>query len=246
MHDRYSGAGAEYLHYRPVYPEKLFRYLAGSCRRREKAWDVATGNGQAAFGLAKHFSQIYATDPSPSQLQNAMARDNIHYQTAAENHPELKKRSLDLICVAQAAHYLDLEVFYKEVNRVLKKYGVLACWNYGLPHIDPEIDECVTDFCTNFLNSSWDSKRRKLELNFRTLEFPLRESVTPRFEINTEWSLEHFMGFLGSMSATRKWRQQKQEAPLLHIEENLIALWGGFEKTRIVVFPLVIKMGVLT
>ena len=85
-----------------------------------------------------------------------------------------------------------------------------------------------------------------LELNFRTLEFPLRESVTPRFEIKTEWSLEHFMGFLGSMSATRKWRQQKQEDPLLNIEEKLIALWGGFEKTRSVVFQLVMKMGVLT
>ena len=246
MHDNYSGAGSEYLHYRPVYPEKLFRYLAGTCRRREKAWDVATGNGQAAFGLAKHFSQVYATDFSPSQLQNAMARDNIQYQTAAENHPELKKRSLDLICVAQAVHYLDLEVFYKEVNRVLKKYGVLACWNYGLPHIDPKIDACFTDFFNNFLNSSWDSKRRILELNFRTLEFPLREGLTPRFEIKTEWSLEHFTGFLGTMSAIRKWRQQKQEDPLLNIEEKLIELWGGVGKTRSVVFPLVMKMGVLT
>ena len=54
------------------------------------------------------------------------------------------------------------------------------------------------------------------------------------------------MGFLGSMSATRKWRQQKLEDPLLNIEEKLIALWGGVEKTRSVVFPLVMKMGVLT
>ena len=246
VHDSYSEAGTLYRDFRPAYPEKLFRYLAGSCRRKEKAWDVATGNGQAAQGLAKYFKLVHATDPSPSQLKQAIPRENIEYRTAAENHPELRKRSIDLICVAQGVHYLNLEKFYQEVNRVLKKYGVLACWNYGLPSVEKGVDECINEFCNNILHSSWDAKRRKLEMNFRSLEFPLKESVTPRFEISTEWSLEHYLGFLKSMSAVRKYRQQAKQDPLLTLEEKLKSLWGNKEVKRNVVFPLFTKMGILT
>ena len=246
VHDSYSEAGTLYRDFRPAYPEKLFRYLAGSCRRKEKAWDVATGNGQAAQGLAKYFKLVHATDPSPSQLKHAISKENIEYRTAAENHPELKKRSIDLICVAQGVHYLNLEKFYQEVNRVLKKYGVLACWNYGLPSVEKGVDECINEFCNNILHSSWDAKRRKLEMNFRSLEFPLKESVTPRFEIRTEWSLEHYLGFLKSMSAVRKYRQQAKQDPLLALEEKLKSLWGNKEEKRNVVFPLFTKMGILT
>ena len=246
IHDDFSVSSPEYLKYRPLYPEKLFRYLSGACRRREKAWDVVTGNGQVAFGIAKYFSQVFATDPRPSILQNPKVRDNITYQTGSEKHPELGEKSLDLICVAQATHHLDLDVFYIEVNRVLKRYGVLACWNYGLPRVDPKLDECVKDFITHVLDPSWDSKRRRLELNFRSLDFPFREMITPRFQITLDWNLEYFLGFLGSISTIRKWKQSKQQDALLFVEEKLKVLWGGDGNTRRVVFPLVMKMGIST
>ena len=83
-------------------------------------------------------------------------------------------------------------------------------------------------------------------MNFRSLEFPFRESVTPRFEIRTEWSLEHYLGFLKSMSAVRKYRQQAKQDPLLTLEEKLKYLWGNKEEKRNVVFPLSTKMGILT
>ena len=78
VHDSYSEAGSLYRDFRPAYPEKLFRYLAGSCRRKEKAWDVATGNGQAAQGLAKYFKLVHATDPSPSQLKTQFPEKTLN------------------------------------------------------------------------------------------------------------------------------------------------------------------------
>jgi len=83
-------------------------------------------------------------------------------------------------------------------------------------------------------------------MNFKSLEFPLRESVTPRFEISTEWSLDHYLGFLKSMLAVRKYRQQAKQDPLLTLEEKLKSLWGKKEEKRNVVFPLFTKMGILT
>ena len=84
VHDSYSEAGTLYRDFRPAYPEKLFRYLAGSCRRKEKAWDVATGNGQAAQGLAKYFKLVHATDPSPSQLKQAISRERPRFLSKAK------------------------------------------------------------------------------------------------------------------------------------------------------------------
>ena len=39
--------------------------------------------------------------------------------------------SVDLVLVAQAAHWFDLPAFYAEVARVLRPGGVLAVWSSG-------------------------------------------------------------------------------------------------------------------
>ena len=53
--DHFSGHAVEYAKFRPHYPDELFEYLALISPRHELAWDCATGNGQAAVGLARHF-----------------------------------------------------------------------------------------------------------------------------------------------------------------------------------------------
>ena len=67
--DNFSSQSANYVAYRPSYPEKLFRFLAGECPQCKLAWDAGTGNGQAAQKLSLHFEEVYAcllyTSPSP-------------------------------------------------------------------------------------------------------------------------------------------------------------------------------------
>lgn len=46
---------------------------------------------------------------------------------------DLDNETVDLITVGQALHWLDVSKFYKEVERVLKKKGILAVYGYGLP-----------------------------------------------------------------------------------------------------------------
>ena len=67
--DHFSGHAVEYAKFRPHYPDELFEYLALISPRHELAWDCATGNGQAAVGLARHFDSVIATDASAQQLQ---------------------------------------------------------------------------------------------------------------------------------------------------------------------------------
>src|SRR5437773_9814704 len=67
--DHCSGHAVEYAKFRPHYPDELFEDLALISPRHELAWDCATGNGQAAAGLARHFDRVIEPMPARSKLR---------------------------------------------------------------------------------------------------------------------------------------------------------------------------------
>ena len=69
--DHFSALARDYASYRPRYPATLFADLARAAPGRERAWDCATGSGQAAGGLAAHFREVVATDASAAQIAEA-------------------------------------------------------------------------------------------------------------------------------------------------------------------------------
>lgn len=56
--------GDAYARFRPGSPPALFDWIAARAPARAAAWDVGTGSGQAAAGLAERFEQVFATDVS--------------------------------------------------------------------------------------------------------------------------------------------------------------------------------------
>src|SRR5256885_9835685 len=87
---------------RPTYPDALFARLAALAPGTSRAWDCATGNGQAAIGLARWFDRVDATDASADQIANAMTHERIRYAVAPSEASGLADSSIDLVCVAQA------------------------------------------------------------------------------------------------------------------------------------------------
>jgi hypothetical protein len=110
--DHFSGVANAYARHRPGYPEACFAHLAGIAPGRDLAWDCATGTGQAARGLAGHFARVVATDASASQIAKAPPGDNLDYRVATAEDSGLADASVDVLCVAQAAHWFDLPRFY--------------------------------------------------------------------------------------------------------------------------------------
>ena len=86
--DNFTSQSTNYAAYRPGYPENLFRFLAGECRKCNLAWDVGTGNGQAAQKLALHFERY--TQPMQVQLRFLMLypsqTSNMRFQTNRHQH----------------------------------------------------------------------------------------------------------------------------------------------------------------
>ena len=110
--DHFAAVAAAYADFRPRYPAALLAWLAEHAPARTLAWDCATGSGQAALDLAPHFARVIATDASAAQIATAPAHPGVEYRLAPAEASGLADASIDLITVAQALHWFDLERFY--------------------------------------------------------------------------------------------------------------------------------------
>jgi len=241
--DYFSSQADQYAINRPKYPEKLYRYLIGECRGRKLAWDVGTGNGQAANGLSRFFEKVYATDASSSQILNAIPKSNITYAVANEQAPALKRQSVDLITVAQSLHWFDIEVFFAEASRVLKRYGLVACWSYNLFRIDKEVDSEIDNIYGKILDGYWGPERRLVETRYRTLSFPFRELRAPRFEIKLEWNFGKMLGYLRSWSAVKNYKKRVGHDPISQEKDRLKSAWGDPEEIKELKWPISMRVG---
>lgn len=240
--DHFSRQASEYAKFRPRYPEELFRWLGSVASARKSAWDCATGNGQAAVELAKVFDRVIATDASEEQLARAEANARVEYRVASAEQSRLDPQSVDLVTVAQALHWFDLNRFYAEVRRVLKPGGVFAAWAYKLATVEPAIDVVVNRYYSDVVGKYWPAERVLVE-KFEELPFAFEEIGVPQFEMVAEWTVERLLGYLRTWSATQRFRAAEKRDPLEEIEGELRAAWG--EDVRQVIWPLTVKAGKL-
>ena len=253
--DLFSSNSKEYASSRPTYPRSLFEFLVGLVRYRNLAWDCATGNGQAAVFLSEHFEQVIASDASKEQIENAQPRDNIRYEVFPAEKTTLVDNSVDLITIAQALHWFDLDEFYKEVKRVLRKddnggdtngSGVIAAWAYGLHSISTEIDDITHLLYEDILGSYWPKERKIVENRYQDISFPFQEIDMPVFQIELDWTLSELIGYLYTWSSVQKFIKKNNSDPIKQIYDDLAAAWGDkntWHKRRRVVWPIYIRVG---
>jgi SAM-dependent methyltransferase len=241
--DHFSDRALEYAQRRPDYPPALFAALAHLAPGRGLAWDAGTGNGQAARGLAAYFHRVVATDASRSQLAQAPAHERVAYVQAAEDGSGLQDGSVDLVTVAQAAHWFDLDRFYTEVGRVLRPAGVLALWGYGICQIAPAIDSIVQFFYKQVVGQWWPPERHHVEERYRLLDFPLPETPFPAVTMVHSWTLTEFLGYVGTWSAVSNYRKGRGEDPVPTLGGQLRRVWEDPETSREVRWPLFGRIG---
>jgi len=181
MKDNFSKESDKYVRYRPTYPAELYQYINTITPGKASAWDCGTGNGQVALELAKSFDQVQATDISQAQLDHAPYADNIKYSVQSAEDTHFSDASFDLVTVAQAIHWFDFDLFYKEVSRTAKKGAVICVIGYARLEITPEIDEVITRFYTDIIGPYWDPERRYVDDGYQTIPFPYEEIETPTY-----------------------------------------------------------------
>jgi len=242
--DHFSGHAANYATARPHYPAALFDWLAQRCAEHKLAWDAGCGNGQASHALAARFEQVYASDPSAEQIAVAEPASNIRYVVEAAERCGLDDVSTDLVCVAQAMHWFDVQRFQAEVRRVLKPDGVFAAWTYAQSRVTPAIDLAFDRLHDELLESWWPAERDHVINHYRHLPFAFeRVEDVPHFEMRCDWTLPQYASYLRSWSACQRYLRATGNDAIALIGVALSAAWGDPAHIRPVTWPLTVHVG---
>lgn len=287
---------ATYANSRPTYPASLFSFLSSLTTQHNLAWDVGTGNGQAATAVsnfcsipafhlsrlqifrgtwncffstpwaalsgtqvADHYEKVIATDVSASQLAHARHRPNITYaatpavMSLAQVHDLVgPEGSVDLVTVAQALHWFDLDVFYAHVRHVLRKPGgVIAAWSYRLPTVTPAVDAALADFY-RITDPYWAPQRKLVDQGYATVPFPFRPVLedgrgvsAPIYDFFTEhsWALGDYLRYLSSWSAVQTALDQGVALLSDDVVQAFARAWGDPEERQTVKSPIALLLG---
>lgn len=241
--DHFSTKSGDYAAYRPRYPAALADWLADAAPARERALDCGCGNGQLSLLLAARFAEVVATDASPQQIAAAEAHPQISYHCAPAEDCRLPDHSVDLLTVAQAAHWFNLDAFYAEARRVLRPGGVLALITYGVTEADDEPGAIISRLYHQTLPAFWPPERRHVESRYRDLPFPLPEIAPPQLAMRADWTLTEIIGYIDTWSAVRNLEKAQGRAAMDAFAAELAAAWGDPATTREIRWPLSLRAG---
>lgn len=246
---------------RPSYPQELFNYIASKCPGRRLAWDVGTGTGQAASSLSSIFDSVVATDVSPQQLSYTPSNfPNIRFVHTPPSLPlaDLHRlvaapASVDLITIAQALHWLDLDEFYAHARSMLVPGGVVAAWCYTGAVIDGGRSRADEMYRRVYAESGpyWAEERRMVEEGYVGVEFRWRpvegeEGTGPiaGFAAEREMKAADFLEYVRSWSAYQTAREKGAELLTEEVVEEFERAWGGDgEEIKKVKFPISLLIG---
>lgn len=237
----FSPLARSYAAARPGYPPELFAWLASVAPTRALAWDVATGNGQAALGLAAHFEHVVATDRSEEQLRHARPHERVEYRAGSAEDSGLPAGSVDLISAAAAIHWFDQGRFRAEAARVARSGGVLAAWTYHVAHVEPPFDAILWPFYRDVVGGQFATGARLVDERYATLALPGRELDAPRFVIAVRWKAGQILDFVRTWSGVRAFEEATGVNPVADLAPAVMRQCGAPDKVHELRFPLYLR-----
>lgn len=134
--EKFSNKALQYAKGRPSYPASAVAYMKSLVPKGAVFADVGAGTGKLTGLLAQDGDRVFGVEPNPdmyAQLEITVGKhSNAVAVLATSENTTLDDRSVDLITVAQALHWFDLEAFRQECLRILKPRGwVVALYNHA-------------------------------------------------------------------------------------------------------------------
>lgn len=240
--NHFGGHADAYARYRPNYPEALFAWLAHQAPGHDLAWDVGTGNGQAAVALAQSWRRVLATDGSAEQIAVATPHPRVDYRCLDAGYWPLDPGSADLICVAQALHWFDRPAFFAAARSALRPDGILAVWCYQTLRVDPAVDAIVDAWYDGVIGPWWPPGRDLVDAGYAGIDLPGEPIAAPDFCMERHWPLADLLGYLRTWSAVRRCLAATGADPVDAIAAPLAAAWGAPATRRRVVWPLALHV----
>lgn len=183
---------------------------------------------------------MVATDASVEQIGSAEALHGVQFLIAQAEASALAAASVDLITVAQALHWFNIDSFFDEARRVLKPDGVLAAWCYHRCHVNPECDEII-DAILDEVDAYWPPQREIVENRYHDISMPFTEIAVGPFSMTASWTAIDALDYMRTWSASQRYLRATGDDPMRDHARALISRWG--EGRREVAWPLILRVG---
>lgn len=167
-----------YEKYRPSYPEEYLNYLISKCNLNKNSVvaDIGAGTGIFTKQLLDKNLKVIAVEPNDKMRkvleEKLNGNKNFTSINGTDKNTNLKENSIDLITVAQAFHWFDIQSFRKECKRILKPNGkICIIWNKldtndTIVKEEKNIDYTYTNQFKEINNILQDEKREQLIKEF--------------------------------------------------------------------------------
>lgn len=129
---RFSDRAADYVKYRPDYPEAAFDAMLEGMGSPDAliAVDVGAGTGISARQLAARGVRVIAVEPNAEMRAAAEPHPRVEWVDGQAERTGLPDACVDLVISAQAFHWFRADEALAEFRRVLRPGGRLALmWN---------------------------------------------------------------------------------------------------------------------
>jgi SAM-dependent methyltransferase len=182
---RFSGRVANYVKYRPGYPEAILHLLDKEINfdQFKDVADIGSGTGKLSKLFLGNDNLVYGVEPNDEMREAAekLLEDYINFISinGTAEFTALADRSVDLVVSGQAFHWFDSEKAKIEFNRILKPGGyVVLTWNKRdmetsafMKEYEKLICECCPEYNPDFELSEKDFIKFYGVKNFRLANF---------------------------------------------------------------------------
>lgn len=157
---RFTGRVANYVKYRPSYPEAILNLLDKEINfdQFKDVADIGSGPGKLSRLFLNNDNLVYGVEPNDEMREagEKLLNDYINFISinGTAEFTTLADRSIDVIVSGQAFHWFDTEKAKVEFVRILKPGGyVVLIWNKRDTEVSPfmkDYENLVCECCPEY------------------------------------------------------------------------------------------------